>query len=114
MRLQKISETDYNQIQQSLADLPSTIAVPELTLETEIGIPHGCEYCNQTGYKGRIGIFEAFLLDDEIEEFILTSPASSALQKMAIKKGMALMKQDGMIKVLQKITTLEEVIKAAG
>ena len=49
-----------------------------------------------------------------MEEFILTSPSSSALQKMAIKKGLVLMKQDGFIKVLQKITTIEEVIKAAG
>jgi type IV pilus assembly protein PilB len=77
-------------------------------------VPQGCEFCNQTGYKGRVGIFEAFLIDSEMEEFILTSPSSSALQKMATEKGMLLMKQDGLIKILQKITTLEEVIKAAG
>lgn len=112
--MQKITPELYDTIKEQLKDLPSNIEVPELTPETEIARPKGCDYCNQTGYKGRVGIFEAFLIDDELEEFILTSPSSSALQKMAIKKGLVLMKQDGMIKILQKITTIEEVIRAAG
>jgi type IV pilus assembly protein PilB len=112
--MQKITPELYNTIKDQLKDLPSDIEVPELTPETEIARPKGCDYCNQTGYKGRVGIFEAFLIDDELEEFILTSPSSSALQKMAIKKGLVLMKPDGMIKILQKITTIEEVIRAAG
>jgi type II secretory ATPase GspE/PulE/Tfp pilus assembly ATPase PilB-like protein len=110
----KISAEEYEKIKQELKDLPLGIEIPEITTDTKIGQPKGCEHCNFTGYKGRIGIFEAFLVDDEMEEFILTSPSSSALQKMAIKKGLVLMKQDGFIKVLQKITTIEEVIKAAG
>lgn len=114
MGLEKISEKDFAEIKQGLSNLGSQVILPELTLETKIGVPKGCEYCNFTGYKGRVGIFEAFLIDDELEEFILTSPSSSALQKMAIEKGLVLMKQDGMIKVLEKVTTLEEVIKAAG
>ncbi len=114
MGLEKISEKDFAEIKQGLSNLGSQVILPELTLETQIGVPKGCEYCNFTGYKGRVGIFEAFLIDDELEEFILTSPSSSALQKMAVEKGLVLMKQDGMIKVLEKVTTLEEVIKAAG
>lgn len=114
MGLEKISEKDYAEIKQGLSNLGSQVILPELTPETQIGVPKGCEYCNFTGYKGRVGIFEAFLIDDELEEFILTSPSSSALQKMAVEKGLVLMKQDGMIKVLEKVTTLEEVIKAAG
>jgi general secretion pathway protein E len=114
MGLEKISEKDFTEIKQGLSNLGSQVILPELTLETQIGVPKGCEYCNFTGYKGRVGIFEAFLIDDELEEFILTSPSSSALQKMAVEKGLVLMKQDGMIKVLEKVTTLEEVIKAAG
>lgn len=114
MGLEKISEKDYAEIKQGLSNLGSQVILPELTPETQIGVPKGCEYCNFIGYKGRVGIFEAFLIDDELEEFILTSPSSSALQKMAVEKGLVLMKQDGMIKVLEKVTTLEEVIKAAG
>jgi type II secretory ATPase GspE/PulE/Tfp pilus assembly ATPase PilB-like protein len=98
----KLSTEEYETIKQELKNLPSKIELPEITLETKIGQPKGCEHCNFTGYKGRIGIFEAFLVDDEMEEFILTSPSSSALQKMAIEKGLVLMKQDGFIKVLQK------------
>ncbi|MFA5086998.1 MAG: GspE/PulE family protein [Candidatus Paceibacterota bacterium] len=113
-REEKISQEAYDQIKKELLNLPKNIDVPELTTETKIGVPKGCEYCSFTGYKGRIGIFEAFLIDNELEEFILTSPSSSALQKMAMQKGLVLMKQDGLIKVLQKTTTLEEVIKAAG
>jgi type II secretory ATPase GspE/PulE/Tfp pilus assembly ATPase PilB-like protein len=114
MRKEKIPEETYNEIKQGLAGIPNNIEMPEITTQMEIGVPKGCEYCNYTGYKGRVGIFEAFLIDDELEEFILTSPSAAAIKKMAIKKGMVLMKQDGMIKVLQKITTMEEVIKAAG
>ncbi|MFA5368597.1 MAG: GspE/PulE family protein [Candidatus Paceibacterota bacterium] len=111
---QKISLELYNKIKAELQNLPPNIEIPELTPETEISIPKGCDYCNQTGYKGRVGIFEAFLIDNELEEFILTSPSSSALQKLAIKKGLILMKQDGLIKILQKITTIEEVTKVTG
>jgi type IV pilus assembly protein PilB len=114
METQKIPAEVYNEIKNELTGIPNTVAMPEISPDMEIGVPKGCEFCNQTGYKGRVGIFEAFLIDSEMEEFILTSPSSSALQKMAIEKGMVLMKQDGLIKVLQKITTLEEVIKAAG
>lgn len=114
MKTEKVSPDVYNEIKNGLAGIPKTIALPEISPNMEIGVPQGCEFCNQTGYKGRVGIFEAFLIDSEMEEFILTSPSSSALQKMATEKGMLLMKQDGLIKILQKITTLEEVIKAAG
>ncbi|MBU3942805.1 GspE/PulE family protein [Patescibacteria group bacterium] len=70
---------------------------------------HGCDSCNQTGYKGRISIFEVLKVDDEIEKFILTAPSIVAIRDLAIKKGMLLVRQDGFIKVLEKTTTIEEV-----
>lgn len=87
-----------------------------LELKSEIKIPQtqGCKDCNFTGYRGRVGIFEAFLVDDEMERFILTSPSISALRELAIKKRMVTMYQDGLIKVLEGITTLEEVERVAG
>ncbi|MCX6764605.1 MAG: GspE/PulE family protein [Candidatus Nealsonbacteria bacterium] len=69
----------------------------------------GCKECNFTGYSGRVGIFEVFLVDPEIEKFILTSPSISALREMIVKKGMITMRQDGLIKVLEGTTTIEEV-----
>jgi len=69
----------------------------------------GCEDCSFTGYKGRIGIFETLLVDKEMENFILTGPSISDLREMAQKKGMVTMYQDGLLKVIDGITTLEEI-----
>lgn len=69
----------------------------------------GCKDCNFTGFKGRIGIFEALVVTDDMEEFILRSPSVSALKEFAIKKGMTTMYQDGLVKIAEGITTLEEL-----
>ena len=74
----------------------------------------GCKNCNFTGYRGRVGIFEALLIDDELENLILKSPSIAALKKAAIKKGMVTIYQDGVIKALEGITTLEEVERVVG
>lgn len=71
----------------------------------------GCEACNGTGYKGRTGLYEAFIVDAEIEKFILTNPPVSAVREMAIKKGMITMWQSGLIEIALGKTTLEEVTK---
>ena len=75
--------------------------------------PKGCVQCNMTGYKGRTGIFEAIEVSDEMEEFIATSPPTSALRNYAVKKGMITIHQDGLLKVIQGITTLEEIARVA-
>jgi len=90
------------------------IKIPKLTPGLKIPKTEGCRVCNSTGFKGRIGIFEAFLIDAEIEKFILSKPSIAALKELAIKKGMITMKQDGLIKVLEGLTTLEEVERIAG
>ncbi len=85
------------------------------SLEPGLKIPQikGCQECNFTGYRGRIGIYETFLVDDEMERFILTSPSIVDMRELAIKKGMVLMYQDGLIKVLKGITTVEEIERVA-
>ena len=74
----------------------------------------GCAQCNNAGYKGRIGIFEVILIDPAMEEFILTNPSTAALRKFAIKQGMVTMHQDGILKVLEGITTIDEVERVTG
>ncbi len=81
----------------------------EIKKDLKIKRPVGCRDCNFTGYRKRTGIFEAFLVDEEMEEFILTGPSISALRKKAIEKGMVTLYQDGMLKVLDGQTTIEEV-----
>jgi type II secretory ATPase GspE/PulE/Tfp pilus assembly ATPase PilB-like protein len=73
----------------------------------------GCKECNFTGYKGRVGIYEFFLVDEEMESFILKAPPISEMRKKAIEKGMVPMYQDGLLKVLERITTIEEVERVA-
>lgn len=74
----------------------------------------GCEYCNFTGYRGRTGIFELFVVDEEMKEFILKSPSIISLRKKLKEKGMVTMYQHGLLKVLDGITTLKEVKRVMG
>ncbi len=71
----------------------------------------GCSECMMTGYKGRTGIYELLLVDDEIRSLITRKTDSNTIKSVAIKKGMDILKVDGMKKVLQGITTIEEVLR---
>lgn len=115
-KLEKITKEDLEKIKKALRNIPKgTIVLSENRLQN-LKIPKavGCEDCNFTGYRSRAGIFEAFLIDDKMEKFILTSPSIAALREKIIKKGMITMYQDGLIKVLKGITTMEEVERVTG
>jgi len=109
IQLKKILPEDLKKIKKDLKNLPKEIKISELTPTTKIPYAKGCKHCNSTGYKGRLGIFESFIVDNEMEKFILTEPSIPSMREKAIKKGMALMRQDGFIKVLEGKTTIKEV-----
>lgn len=69
----------------------------------------GCEKCNGAGYKGRIGIFEAILTDSAVEDALQMNPSEREVMKAAEPQGIMDMAQDGIIKVVNGITTLEEI-----
>lgn len=69
----------------------------------------GCEVCRQTGYKGRIGIFELMLMNDEIAELVVRRAPNADIREAARANGMKLLREDGLIKVLEGLTTPEEV-----
>jgi type II secretory ATPase GspE/PulE/Tfp pilus assembly ATPase PilB-like protein len=69
----------------------------------------GCEKCNMTGYKGRIGIFEAIRTNEPIEKVMLENPSEREIKKVARTQGILSMRQDGIIKILNGITSIEEV-----
>lgn len=71
--------------------------------------PIGCEKCNMIGYSGRIGIFEAIKTDEEIEKIIPQNPSEREIKKAARTQGILSMRQDGVVKILNGITSLEEV-----
>jgi type IV pilus assembly protein PilB len=71
--------------------------------------PVGCSECNSTGYKGRMGIFEAVYNDAKIEEIIPKNPSEREIKEVASKQGYLNMKEDGIIKVLRGTTSYDEV-----
>ncbi|OHA62821.1 MAG: hypothetical protein A2117_02445 [Candidatus Wildermuthbacteria bacterium GWA2_46_15] len=97
-----------------LNKLPQNVKIPPLSKDSKIPFANGCEDCNFTGYRGRLGVFEAFLVDEEMERFILKEPATSDLKEKAIEKGMITLYQDGLIRVLEGLTTIEELERVVG
>ena len=71
----------------------------------------GCAACSQTGYRGRTGIFELMVLDDDIRRLIGGKADATAIKQSAVAKGMVTLKQEGTDRVLQGHTTLEEVMR---
>ncbi len=71
----------------------------------------GCRECRNTGYKGRIGIFELFVIDDNVRDMIMRRANLTEIKKYAHKTGMKTLRQDGILKVIKGFTTVEEVMK---
>ncbi len=74
----------------------------------------GCSLCKKTGYYGRTSIYELMVLDEDIRELIISKASSNIIKDAAIKKGMKTLKDSGLEKALQGITTIEEVLRVAG
>jgi type IV pilus assembly protein PilB len=84
---------------------------PEEAKTIKIQKGKGCTVCNNTGYKGRCGLYEVMEVDDEIRELVLVGASAVELKKKAIERGMITLRRSGLIKVAAGITTLEEVAR---
>jgi type IV pilus assembly protein PilB len=71
----------------------------------------GCEKCNQTGYKGRVGLYEVMEIAEELRELILVGASGLELRRKAIDEGMITLRQSGLRKVKDGMTTIEEVVR---
>ena len=71
----------------------------------------GDSECEKSGYRGRIGIYEVLGVSEKIQNMIVANSTSTDIQTQAIKEGMITMQQDGFIKALQGITTIEEILR---
>ncbi len=71
----------------------------------------GCEYCNHTGYRGRRGIFETMILDDDLRELIMKHTSTAVLRKEARKRGMRTLREAGLLTLFDGVTTIEEIVK---
>ncbi|HHN65569.1 MAG TPA: type II secretion system protein GspE [Nitrospirae bacterium] len=87
----------------------------ELVQEFGIDVPlyrgNGCEHCSNTGYMGRIAIFELLTINDEIREMIMDKATARELRQKAVQQGMRTLREDGLIKVKKGITTIDEVLR---
>jgi type IV pilus assembly protein PilB len=73
----------------------------------------GCDKCNNTGYLGRIAIYEVMPITEKIGKLIIEKASASQIQKLAMEDGMLTMKQDGYVKALEGVTSMEEVVRVA-
>jgi type IV pilus assembly protein PilB len=71
----------------------------------------GCERCNQTGYKGRVGLYEVMEIGEELRELILVGASGLELRRKAVDEGMITLRQSGLRKVKDGMTTIEEVVR---
>ncbi|HMF91095.1 MAG TPA: type IV-A pilus assembly ATPase PilB [Candidatus Angelobacter sp.] len=84
---------------------------PEEARTAKIFKGRGCTACNNTGYKGRAGLYEVMEVGDEIRELILVGASAVELKKKAMEQGMITLRRSGLIKIADGITTLEEVAR---
>ncbi len=84
---------------------------PEEVKSVSVWKAAGCDTCNNTGYKGRIGLYEVMRIDDEIREMILVRAQSREIKKKAMEKGMNTLRRSGLIKIKNGVTSIEEVLR---
>jgi len=112
----KPADETIEKIKKILAKAPSKTSggaeIPK-TIET-FWRPKGCSKCNFIGYRGRIGIFEMFSINTKVEKLILEQAPASQITEVLQKQGMITMAQDGILKALRGITSLEEVKRVTG
>jgi len=96
---------------------PSETQLMELNLKPEdvtgrvFYYGRGCDYCNNTGYRGRQALFELMLMDDEQRELIMTNASTSVLRAEARKRGMRTLREVGLLSIYDGVTSIEEVVR---
>ena len=110
----KIKAEDLELAKKLIGGLSEAVNPIKITENMEIYYPSKCAKCDSMGYKGRIGVYELFEIDNDIEKLILKSPAISEIRELAVQKGMLTLLQDGLLKVIQGVTSFEEVLRVIG
>lgn len=109
----KRSEKNMGLIRKTVQNISSPgLEVPEVS-ETE-SYAKGCKLCNHSGYLGRVTIAEVLLISDTLKEVLRNNKNEKEIYKTALSEGFVSMKEDGVLKVLDGVTTLEEVLRVTG
>lgn len=101
-------KVEYTPDEESLRDIGIT---PDMLANRKIYRGRGCSSCLNTGYRGRTGIFELMVMNDTLKGLILKTSDANAIANKAIQGGMITLRQDGVQKVLNGITTIEEIFR---
>lgn len=107
---QKIKELILKEIEELPLESKEDFKIPKPLVIWET---KGCKKCGKTGFTGRIGLFEVLTMTTELAELILREPSEAKILQEAKRQGMITMKQDGILKVLKGMTTIEEVLRVA-
>ncbi|MEI8104043.1 MAG: ATPase, T2SS/T4P/T4SS family [Candidatus Moraniibacteriota bacterium] len=120
-QLCKHCKTNYEPAKETIDSLKEILSLisPKAKVEVPNDIKvlyqsNGCDQCNHTGYKGRIGIFEVLTINENIEKLIVELGGENDITRVALEDGMVTMTQDGILKAITGITSLEEVWRVTG
>ena len=94
-------------------ELEAAEITPEQAASANFMKGKGCNHCGNGGYRGRLGIFELMVMTSKIRELAFQGASTQEIRKAAIKGGMSTLYDDGVRKVLEGITTIEEVFRVA-
>ena len=106
-------EQDIREILGKLWTKDPSAATGGVNSKLELSRGEGCEQCGNTGYRGRIGIFEVLPVTEKIGRLILERASAVEIEKAAVAEGMITMKQDGYMKAVEGITSIDEVLRVA-
>jgi len=96
------------------SDLLGLLNLPQDHFGPEVSVGKGCPHCNNTGYKGRLGVYELFVMNDDYRQLIGVDYKESELLNLARTNGMRTLLEDGLEKVQRGWTTLEEIVRVIG
>lgn len=106
---QPIPKATLDELQRTLDSVKTVRPSENIVMPAMLPVAKGCEICSHTGYKGRIAIVEMLEVDFEMKDLILNKASTTKMIESARRKGMITMREDGVLKVIQGMTTLEEV-----
>lgn len=109
-----LSPDSLKRLKDAMEPLRKKFKLPVIDDSLKVYFPGKCKECNDLGYKGRVGVYEAFIVSNAIEKLILKSPAISEVRELAASEGMVSMLQDAYLKMLDGITSAEEIERIIG
>ena len=108
--VQELDPSLLKRVNRVLEAIPSN-SKEQVPSERKFYHSRGCQACHHVGYKGRMGVFEVFIMDDAMQQLVFKGASTVEIKALAIKSGMVTMIQDGLLKALEGITDVAEVFR---